>query len=148
MRCEQLHIASVAHSDGICQHEWSRELEQHDEAAMRLGTQGGFTSRIARIERDLIALLSLVGAGFGGLPFGGPHRHAARRLSPASRFSAGIRIVAASRGDEAEKPVRAFLDICAAAKCTLGSTGLEAHGRALRASTRPPRTVGRRRARR
>lgn len=121
------------------------------EATMQFGKQGGFTPRITRIERDLIALLSLVGAGFGVLLVSQSVCHIAmpnvvyRRLLG---LSTGIRVVAAYRRDEAEKPVRSFLDLCAASTRTERPAGRDVQGRNPRASSRRLRADDHGRARR
>ena len=87
------------------------------EFTMKLGQHGGFTPRITRIERDLIALLSLVGAGFGVLLLTesvcriNMPNVVYRRLRG---LSSTIGIAAAFRRNEAGTPIRSFLECCAA----------------------------------
>ena len=83
------------------------------EATARFGRLGGFTPRIARIERDLISLLSLVGAGFGIILV----TESVGRIAmpnvvyrPVKDLDMDIEIVAAYRADEIAKPVRSFLE--------------------------------------
>jgi DNA-binding transcriptional LysR family regulator len=84
---------------------------------MLVGKLGNFVPRITRIERDLIALLSLVGAGFGLLIL----PECARRIEmpnvvyhPISGLSESIDIAVAFRRDEVEKPIQSFLKPCIA----------------------------------
>jgi DNA-binding transcriptional LysR family regulator len=85
------------------------------ESTMDLGKHGGFSPRISRIERDLIALLSLVGAGFGVLLV----TEAVCRISmphvvyrPLHGFSATMGIVAAFRKNETGKLITSFVECC------------------------------------
>src|SRR5206468_3389937 len=85
------------------------------EATARFGRQGGFTPRITRIERDLITLLSLVGAGFGVLLV----TESVVRIAmpnvvykPLKDLDMDVEIAAAFRAAEASKPVMAFLECC------------------------------------
>lgn len=87
------------------------------ESTMNLGRHGGFTPRITRFERDLIALLSLVGAGFGVLLL----TESVCRINmpnvvyrPLRGLSSTIGIAAAFRQHEAGKPIRSLLESCAA----------------------------------
>ena len=86
-------------------------------STMRLGKHGGFTPRITRIERDLIALLSLVGAGFGVLLASESVGRIAMpnvAYRPLHGLSAPIGIVAAYRRNECGIPVQRLLEACAA----------------------------------
>jgi DNA-binding transcriptional LysR family regulator len=87
------------------------------ESTLQFGKHGGFTPRITRIERDLIALLSLVGAGFGVLLVSNSVGRIAMPnvvYRTVRGLSATIGIAAAFRQNEAGKPIRSFLDVCAA----------------------------------
>ena len=100
------------------------------EATVNFGRQGGFTPKIMRMERDLIALLSLVGAGFGVLLV----TESVGRIAMPNvvyRSLAGLKmeieIVAAFRKSETGRPVRSFLECC------------ETYGRAQSGSMAPGR---------
>lgn len=87
------------------------------ESTVELGRLGGFAPRITRIERDLVALLSLVGAGFGVfLASQSVGRIAMPNVTyrPLLKFNAAIGIVAGYRTSETAKPIRSFLESCAA----------------------------------
>ncbi len=86
------------------------------EATIQLGKHGRFSPRITRIEYDLVALLSLVGAGFGVILVS----EAVQRIAmpnvvfrPLVGFQANTEIAAAYRRDETAKPVRPLLQFCA-----------------------------------
>jgi len=94
------------------------------ESTQQFAKHGGFTPRITRIERDLMALLSLVGAGFGVLLVSTSVSRIAMPnvvYRPLRGFPASISIAAASRRTETGKPVRSFLKVCAAHKETRGN---------------------------
>ena len=85
------------------------------ECTLLVGQCGDFTPRITRIERDLITLLSLVGAGFGVVILS----ESVRRLAVPNvaylslrDVSTPIGIAAAFRRDEVGMPVRQFLEVC------------------------------------
>ena len=85
------------------------------ESTMQFAKHGGFIPRITRIERDLIALLSLVGAGFGMLLVS----ESVGRISvpnvayrPLRGFASNISIAAAYRRNEKGSPIRSFLQAC------------------------------------
>jgi len=87
------------------------------ECTLLVGNHGNFTPRITRIERDLITLLSLVGAGFGLVILS----ESVRRLAvpnvayrPLQGMSTTIKIAAAFRRDEAGISTRSFIDMCMA----------------------------------
>ena len=85
------------------------------ECTLLVGRQGGFTPRIVRIERDLITLLILVGAGFGLVILSDSVRRLAVpnvAFRPLEGVETSVVIAAAFRHDEAAKPIRAFLDLC------------------------------------
>jgi DNA-binding transcriptional LysR family regulator len=87
------------------------------QCTLRVGEQGGFTPRITRIERDLMTLLSLVGAGFGVVILSESVRLLAvpnveyRSLRGVTET---IEMVAAFRQDDAGVAIRAFRDMCIA----------------------------------
>jgi DNA-binding transcriptional LysR family regulator len=118
---KSIHVAKLADESFLVMHPESSNGIY--ESTMKLGQHGGFTPRITRIERDLIALLSLVGAGFGVLLLTesvcriNMPNVVYRRLRG---LSTTIGIAAAFRRNEAGTPIRSFLECCAAYAKTNG----------------------------